>query len=43
MKGRASAGTGARHAASRLERAQAELESATRTLIGAGLEAKARY
>jgi DNA invertase Pin-like site-specific DNA recombinase len=41
MKGRASAATGAQEAARALERRQAELESGTRTLIGAGLQAEA--
>ncbi len=41
MKGKASARTGAREAARAAERAQAELDSATRTLIGAGLENEA--
>jgi DNA invertase Pin-like site-specific DNA recombinase len=40
MKGRASA-TPAQEAARELERRQAELDSATRTLIGAGLQAEA--
>ena len=41
MKGKASAGTGAGEAARAAERAQAELDSATRTLLGAGLEHEA--
>jgi DNA invertase Pin-like site-specific DNA recombinase len=41
MKGRASASTGAQAAARELERRQAELDSVTRTLIGAGLQAEA--
>jgi transposase-like protein len=41
MKGRASATRGAQEVARELERRQAELDSATRTLIGAGLQAEA--
>jgi DNA-directed RNA polymerase subunit RPC12/RpoP len=41
MKGRASATRGAQEVGRELERRQAELDSATRTLIGAGLQAEA--
>ena len=41
MKGKANAATGVKEAARDLERKQAELDSATRTLVGAGVQAEA--